>query len=187
MKLKNIVLDLDNTLISTVSITQLNSLLENDDKVPLQFIKYDVNPEMIIFIRPHLQEFLDYIFDNYNVGIFTAGESYYAYHVIQNVILDNKTNRTIDFIMTNPHYENCFHRYGHFKYMDYITSKVPNYTKNNTKIIDDSVLVFDSNRNNTIKAEPFDVIIRNKTNIILNKSSYTDDYLIRLKNNLRNE
>jgi TFIIF-interacting CTD phosphatase-like protein len=163
MKTKNIVLDLDNTLICTVSQKQMLKLLENEEKlVPLQYINYNFQEEAIIYLRPYLQDFLDHVFANYNVSIFTAGSSEYAYYVIQNIILNDNLNRHIDFIMSFPHYKNCFEITGKYKSIDYITSKIPNYTKHNTRILDDSPRVFESNPNITIKAEPFDVIIPSK-------------------------
>lgn len=185
---KNIVLDLDNTLVSTVSKTEMLKILapEEVQKIPLHFITYD--NDMLIYIRPYLQEFLDFLFENYNVSIFTASESNYAYYIIKSLILDDKPNRKLDFIMTFPHYQNCLDIYIKHKYIGYITSKYPLYTEETTRIIDDNPVVWYSNPNNTIRANPFDLITRYfDGTIVLNKESYTDDYLLSLKNNLKSE
>ena len=181
---KNIVLDLDNTLLCTILRTQISK----EEQIPLNFITYHDNDDMIIYPRPHLQEFLDFLFENYNVSIFTAAESNYAYYVINNLILADKPNRKLDFIMTFPHYQNCLDLYMKHKYIGYITSKYPSYTEETTRIIDDNPVVWYSNPNNTIRAESFDVIIRYiDGTIVLNKESFTDDYLLHLKDNLKNE
>ena len=181
---KNIVLDLDNTLLCTILRTQISK----EERIPLNFITYHDNDDMIIYPRPHLQEFLDFLFENYNVSIFTAAESNYAYYVINNLILADKPNRKLDFIMTFPHYQNCLDLYMKHKYIGYITSKYPSYTEETTRIIDDNPVVWYSNPNNTIRAESFDIIIRHiDGTIVLNKESFTDDYLLHLKDNLKNE
>lgn len=192
---KNIVLDLDNTLLSTVSKTEMLKLLEPEEelKVPLHFITYYNEDDMLIYPRPYLQEFLDFLFENYNVSIFTAAESNYAYYIINNLILSDNPNRKLDFIMTFPHYQNCLDIYIKHKYIGYITSKYPSYTEETTRIIDDNPVVWYSNPNNIIMAKPFDVVSKyidiDTRNIVtaLNKESYTDDYLLTLKNNLKSE
>jgi len=185
---KNLVLDIDNTLISTVSKTLVDSIKESGQNIPLHYIINDEIKEMVIYPRPYLQNFLDFVFQHYNVSIFTAAETNYALYVIQNLILQAKSNRKLDFIMTYPHYKNCIYLYEKHKYIDYITSKNSSYTIENTKILDDSILVAMSNPDNIIKAEPFEVIKINRDNTFyLNTESFTDDYLLRVKNNLRNE
>lgn len=183
---KNLVLDIDNTLISTVPKTFVSITEQNEQAIPLPYITYDDISEMIIYPRPHLQDFLDFVFEHYNISIFTAAESNYAYYIIRTLMLQDKPNRKIDFIMTYPHYSNCYDLHGKFKYIDYITCKFISYTRHNTKILDDSELVAISNPDNIIKAEPFEVIKINRDNTFyLNVESFTDDYLLRLKNNLK--
>ena len=183
---KNLVLDIDNTLISTVPKTLVNAIEESGQIIPLHHITYDLIQEMVIYPRPHLQEFLDFVFENYNISIFTAAESNYAYYIIRTLILQDKSNRKLDFIMTYPHYQNCMYLYEKHKYMDYISSKNSSYTIQNTKILDDSLLVAMSNPDNIIKADPFEVIkINRDETFYLNVESFTDDYLLRLKTNLR--
>lgn len=186
---KNIVLDLDNTLVSTVTKDEMLKLVELEEHpIPLHYITYYNDNNMLIYPRPYLQEFLDFLFENYNVSVFTASESNYAYYIINSFILDDKPNRNLDFIMTFPHYKNCLDLYIKHKYIGYITSKYPSYTEETTRIIDDNPAIWYSNPNNTIRAAPFDVIIRHRDGTVeLNKDSFTDDYLLSLKNNLKNE
>jgi len=183
---KNLVLDLDNTLISTVP-ENISTVIEGTiQTIPLPYVIYENSLKMLIYPRPYLQEFLDFIFENYNVSVFTAAESNYAYYIIRTILLQDKTDRKIDFIMTYPHYQNCYDLHGKFKYIDYITCKINSYNRKNTKILDDSELVAISNPDNIIKAEPFEVVVINRDNTFyLNTSSFTDDYLLRLKNNLK--
>ena len=117
---KNLVLDIDNTLISTVSKTLVDSIKESGQNIPLHYIINDEIKEMVIYPRPYLQDFLDFVFQHYNVSIFTAAETNYALYVIQNLILQAKSNRKLDFIMTYPHYKNCIYLYEKHKLINNI-------------------------------------------------------------------
>ena len=71
----NILLDIDQTLIDAVPLV----LDEDDDEEFFDFRKYkekakrfdfeNMDDYYVIFERPHLQKFLDYIFENFNVSI----------------------------------------------------------------------------------------------------------------------
>jgi hypothetical protein len=95
----NVILDLDNTIINS---------LDNDDRQQLpiifqdKFIYRDMIPIYRVFGRPHLEEFLDYIFANYNVSVFTAAEKNYALFIIENFLL-TKPERQLDFIFYRMH------------------------------------------------------------------------------------
>ena len=71
MKL-NVILDLDNTLINTV---------DNDPSLPYYSKLYDTNA--LICARPYLFEFLEWLFDNCNVSVFTAADKDYALFIIE--------------------------------------------------------------------------------------------------------
>ena len=50
--------------------------------------------------RPYLQHFLDFLFTNYNVAVWTAVEKDYAKFIVENFILV-KPDRRLDFVMFN--------------------------------------------------------------------------------------
>jgi len=86
-----IVLDLDETLLHTIHKSQYHSKLDttnihfkvmDDDK--------DDDDPYIVFVRPHLYEFLDYIFKHFKVCIWTAASKDYALWIIKNIL--NKTS-----------------------------------------------------------------------------------------------
>ena len=52
--------------------------------------------------RPHLQEFLDYLFENYNVSIWTAASKDYALYIINYVIL-KEPERKLNFVFFSHH------------------------------------------------------------------------------------
>ena len=79
----NIILDLDNTII--------NALADSDrKKLPADFSSKfkvrDMIPFFRIYARPHIEEFLDYLFSNFNVAIMTAAEKDYALFIVKHFI-----------------------------------------------------------------------------------------------------
>lgn len=98
----NVVLDLDQTIISG------EDLKDFDFKGQRNRIGLFDNNQMeniyIVFGRPHLQEFLDFLFANFNVAVWTAASKSYALFVIDNFIL-TKPNRRLDFIFFSYHCE----------------------------------------------------------------------------------
>ena len=97
----NIILDLDSTCINSLS---LNSEV---NKAPVEYqkkFKYIDMPKYYrIFQRPHLQEFLDYIFDKYNVSVFTSADKDYALFIIDNIIIGKKKNRKLKYTFVGSH------------------------------------------------------------------------------------
>ena len=159
----NIFLDLDQTLINSVLLEKDS----NSDDEYFDFRKYKEKAKLfhfenmdnyyIIFQRPHLQNFLEYIFENFNVSIWTAADKEYATFIIENIIIGNNPNRKLD--------------YTFFKYHCYLSEKLKNGTKDlsmfwdiykdkrynsyNTFILDDYDEVYDTQPKNCIPAEEF--------------------------------
>ena len=84
----NIILDLDNTIISAEETDKFN-FKKNKNKT-LKFSFHNMDDYYIIFERPNIQVFLDFIFKNFNVSIWTAATKDYALFIIENVILKNR-------------------------------------------------------------------------------------------------
>ena len=95
----NIVLDLDQTLISSEDLKDFVP----DQKKMSHFKHAKMDNSYITFERPHLQEFLDFLFKNYNVSIWTAATKNYALFIINKFI--RKRGRNIDFIFFSYHCE----------------------------------------------------------------------------------
>jgi TFIIF-interacting CTD phosphatase-like protein len=113
---KLILLDLDNTLICA---EDLASVKEDDSKIvkareKLRTVRMEDYYD--IFERPHLQDFLDYLFENFNVGIWTASSKDYAIFVVKNFITqpENKVrlDRKIQLFLCSHH---CNVSKKHFK------------------------------------------------------------------------
>jgi hypothetical protein len=149
---KNIILDLDNTLISAISKSEETK----KSKLNLKDIPY-VNMYGIykIYERPELQEFLDFIFKNFNVSVWTAASTYYALFVIKNFIYAKK-NRKLDYIFTSYHCKQSKKKNKILKDLSFIVTdkkKLKNYF-----LIDDDDEVCKAQPKNSFCIKKFDVL-----------------------------
>ena len=126
----------------------------------------------IIFERPHLQEFLDFLFENFNVSIWTAATKDYALFIIEKIIL-SKPNRKIDWIFFSYHCNVSKKIKKGTKDLSMLWDfyKIPGYNQNNTIILDDYDEVHSTQTDNCIIAKPFK---------FSSKNSEKDDFFIQL-------
>ena len=94
-KMNNLLLDLDETLISSYETPSTSK--------PADYVFHDGVVTWYIYKRPHLDEFLDYVFANFNVCIWTASEQDYCLGIVKNVIIGNHTERVLDYILFRYH------------------------------------------------------------------------------------
>ena len=138
---KNIILDLDETLISAISTDEYD--IKKDDKKAFEkFECKNMDNYYYVFYRPGLQKFLDYLFDNFNVSVWTAASKDYALFIIDKIILDNENNndRKLDYIFFSYHCDLSKKLKNGIKDLSILWDvyKLPNYNSNNTLIIDDN-------------------------------------------------
>lgn len=141
----NLVLDLDQTLISAEAAEDLD-MSKYSDKTKL-FRVDDMDGYYWVYSRPHLQEFLDYIFGNFKVTIWTAASKDYALFIIQKVILNNIAERKLEYIFYSYHCELSKHdnpepkdikkKYSKDLCMLWTKHNLPGFTVDNTFILDD--------------------------------------------------
>lgn len=135
-KQMNIILDLDSTIIS--------SLRPWDDKLPpleSGLIGHDMDGEYMVYERPGLQKFLDFLFANFMVSVWTAASKDYAIFIINNVIL-KKPGRQLEFFLFNYHGEFSEEVYQGHKDLRLIWDTYPQFDNTNTIIVDDYEAVF---------------------------------------------
>lgn len=152
----NLILDLDQTIISAETTT--NHDFKKYRKKSLLFDSDDMMGLYMVYSRPHLQEFLDYIFTHFNVTIWTAASKDYALFIIEKIIL-NKKKRKLDFIFFSYHCNISKKIKKSSKDLSNIWNiyKIHGYSSKNTVIIDDYKLdVYKSQPNNCIIATPFE-------------------------------
>lgn len=150
----NILLDLDQTLIASEYLDKFDA---STHKSALKKFNHKMlDKEFIIFERPHLQEFLDFLFANFNVSVWTAASKDYAMFIIENFIL-TKPNRHIDFFFYSYHTNIAIKESKKLKDLSMLWKmfKLTNYNTRNTFIIDDNELVYEAQPNNTIRISEF--------------------------------
>jgi TFIIF-interacting CTD phosphatase-like protein len=152
-----LILDLDQTIISAEASEELD-FKKYTEKNKL-FRSDDMDGYYMVYSRPHLQEFLDYAFKNFNVTIWTAASKDYALFIIEKIVLDDKPERKLDFIFFSYHCDlsKKKKKYSKELCMLWDIHKLPGYSEKNTVIIDDYKSdVHKCQPNNCIIAPPFE-------------------------------
>ena len=177
---KLILLDLDNTLICAedlASVRDESKMVKAREKFRCVRMEdyYD------IFERPHLQDFLDFLFEKYDVGVWTASSKDYAIFVVKNFITqpENKLrlDRKIKLFLCSHH---CNVSKKHFKGVTKDLKLISD--KWNLKDLKDVVLVDDLENlaehqpNNVVHIKPF---------FYDKESAYEDKELFRVKDELQ--
>ena len=158
----NILLDLDQTLISGEPTEEYN--FEKNMKKSIKF-KFEIMENYyIIFQRPHLQKFLDFIFKHFNVSVWTAASKDYALFIIDKIIIAGKKNRKLDYIF--------------FSYHCSVSKKIKKKGTKNLSMLWDFYKIDKYNKNNTVIIDDYkeDVYKKQKTNCILTPPfEFTDE------------
>lgn len=165
----NIILDLDNTVICAEALDEYD--VKKHKEKAKKFKYENMEDYYIIFQRPFLQEFLDYIFKHFNVSVWTAASKDYALFIIEKILLKN--NRKINWVFFNYHCDISKKIKKGTKDLSILWDiyKIPNFNKNNTIIIDDYDEVYKTQKNNTIIAKEFQ---------FHDEDSHDDDFLQKL-------
>ena len=161
----NILLDLDQTIISGEATEEID-FTKYKEKHKL-FKSDDMDGYYMIYSRPYLQEFLDYIFSNFNVSIWTAASKDYALFIIEKIIINSKPDRKIDFIFFSYHCDLSKKIKKHSKELSMLWDiyKLNGFSEKNTVIIDDYKKdVHKCQPNNCIIAPPFEFTKDNSEN-----------------------
>jgi len=163
--IRNIVLDIDHTLLHAVD-RRIDQVSDS------AFCYFDVKKyqHLDVFERPYLQHFLDYLFDNYNVGIFTAGHEYYGDFVCENIIMNEQ--RTPAFLLHREHFDECQEIFHTYKDLKYVEQLYPEFKASETIIIDDYDCVRDTNGLHCIHIKEFNLLDHSMA------TSLSDDVLI---------
>lgn len=158
-KKNNVILDLDNTLISAEALEEFPFEEKGIKEKAKNFTIHDMDGYYIVFERPNLQIFLDWLFENYNVAVWTAASKDYALFIIDQIIL-KKPNRKLDFILFSYHCDISRKKYKYSKQLKLIFDvfKIDNYNDNNTIIIDDYDEVYKCQTSNCIPVKAFNIL-----------------------------
>ena len=171
----NIILDLDNTLINSLTPTEVKKMARSKFR---KFESVDMDKSYKVFLRPGLQDFLDFLFENFNVSVWTAASKEYASFIIDEIILNRAKygdKRKLDVILFSYHCDFAS------KYKKCIKSPVMlweifrMYHPSKTYLIDDLPEIHKKYPQHVIKADYFDVT---------KSGSENDDFLYRIKDKL---
>jgi hypothetical protein len=170
----NVILDLDNTIINTLPIDKSVQFMNNFWYSPY---KHNSFVSDVIMARPGLDDFLDWLFKNCKVSVFTHADKDYAMYIVNTFILQGKKDRKIDIIYYRYHVEMALSIYKGYKDLRLIWNefKVFDFYPSNTVIIDDNAMVKKSNPYNTIEIYPFEA----------SSESVNDNYLEKVKRLLK--
>jgi TFIIF-interacting CTD phosphatase-like protein len=155
----NIILDLDNTLLCAVPLDEVKAYPSIYDYLNRNLKWIDMGSFYRIYLRPHLDDFLDFLFDNYNVSVFTAAERDYAQFVVDKIIKPQYSHRRLDFVFYRYHNMISLQVYNSMKDLRMLWDIYHMYYFYpwNTIIIDDFDLVKKSNPNNCLQIKKFEV------------------------------
>jgi TFIIF-interacting CTD phosphatase-like protein len=151
----NILLDLDNTLICSISKEEEKPIFKPRMK---QFRWENMENIYKVFERPGLQEFLDFLFENFNVSIWTAASKSYALFIIHEFILKDHPERKLDYILFSYHCKKSKRIRGSQKALDILKDEfaLARFDMNRTYIIDDHPEVYSTQPDNCIKVKAFE-------------------------------
>lgn len=161
----NVILDLDQSIISGEILKEEEDDdeeeeiydIESNKTKAVNFDFQNMENYYVIFERPGLQKFLDYLFKNFNVCVWTAASKDYCMFIIDKIILADHPERKLDYVFWNYHCKisnkigkgqkdlsilwNVFH--------------LSNFNEHNTVIIDDYDHIHEIQPRNTLIAKPF--------------------------------
>lgn len=148
-----IFLDLDETIINSVESKKFKK--EYKDKA-VNFDFENMDDYYVVFERPYLQYFLDYLFANFNVCIWTAASKDYALFIISEIVL-KKPERKISLMLFSLHGDMSEKKKKGTKDLSLLWDEfnIQNLNNSNTLILDDLSDVHKTNPNNHIVAPPF--------------------------------
>lgn len=157
----NVILDLDNTLIYSISQDKLPK-----KKTHLHDMKYHkMDDDYFVFERPGLQPFLDWLFKNFNVTIWSAASPEYVDFIVKNII--EKNGRNIEYVLNSDNCEESQKVYGdkHIKNLNMLWDfyDIYGYGPYNTLIIDDLKMVCKIQPNNSIQIKSFNTKHKDST------------------------
>lgn len=170
----NIVLDLDNTIISSLTKEEYNKR-KIDHHVKFTSI---CNGLYYTMPRPYLNDFLNYIFARFHVSVWTAASKDYAKEIIEKFVLKGKKNRKLRGFLYDVHCKESMNIINpktmkDLRYLYFSKNKL--FNQNNTVIVDDLKEVLNNNKKNSIDSEYFD----SSKNTAIN-----DTFLLKLMNDL---
>ncbi len=148
-----IVLDIDETLISSnvVKEDELDTIDQNKFDFNFTLDWNDITYYVFIKKRPFLDQFLEYLTQNYKIAVFTAADREYATKILQHLGILN----SLEFFKSRESLSIGFDWFKLFVYLKKLKS-IPDIDLKKTVIIDDKKEVANRNSKNLIHVNPFE-------------------------------
>lgn len=149
-----IILDLDETLINSEKIRGFD---KNKYKEKMKLFNWkEMSGDFYVFERPHLQTFLNFVFENFEVSVWTAASKNYAIWILANM-LKIGSKRKLKHIFFDYHCKQS-EKIGRGKKDLSILSKkigLTDYDMSRVIIIDDNEEVYKTQPKNCISVKEF--------------------------------
>lgn len=157
-KKPQLILDLDSTLICSLDKNELNKI---PNKIVNKLKYVDMSGLYRVFMRPYLDLFLDYVFANWDVSVWTAADRKYAMFIIRNCIL-TKPGRKIKYVFDGQTTDLSLAYYSTVKDLRLLREnfKLHDLSPNRTLIIDDLLEVAKANGKQGIKCPEFELVTK---------------------------
>jgi TFIIF-interacting CTD phosphatase-like protein len=151
----NILLDLDNTLICSLAKHEEKPIFKPRMK---QFRWENMEGVYKVFERPGLQNFLDFLFENFNVSVWTAASKSYALFIIDEFILKGHPERRLDYVLFSYHCKKSRRLQDTQKALNILKDEFEllNFDMDKTYIIDDHPEVYSAQPDNCINIKAFE-------------------------------
>jgi hypothetical protein len=161
----NIILDIDETLLYFVNGKVRGHSWDKLSAVEQAKYEYIVKGQHVLILRPHVREFLAFLFRNFNVSLWTMSEREYAHDIARVLLSLLKTRSKFAHVFSadddEDHDVAAGDLHGNNKDLNWLWYKYakeyPCFAECNTILIDDlpANALNTSNRRNTIKIAPF--------------------------------
>jgi TFIIF-interacting CTD phosphatase-like protein len=175
--IRNIILDLDETLISAFELPEYKKSTWKQDEFRRRgeaFQVHQMGDEYMIVERPHVQDFLDFVFKHYNVSVWTAASKDYAIFILRKIVL--RPGRKLDLFLFAENTDDSYNKTGCLKQLNQLFH-LPRFTALNTMLVDDNKNVSESQNNHVWRMKKFN---------FFHKGSEHDEYLVYLLDEMKN-
>ena len=160
----NIILDIDETLLNTLQFFDQFDM-NYITKGPHHFDFFTIrNQKFLVFFRPGLRDYLNFVFTNFNVGFWTTGTKDYAEKCLE-LILTPRQRKSINLFIARDKKDQNFYdilnkqnidlksEYRNVKYLEYLfKNKIykGSFKKTNTLLVDDNPIHYGINKGRNI-------------------------------------
>ena len=156
--LTHVLLDLDSTIICS---TYHQEPLDTENYNRVKHLEHHIMDDTYtVFERPHLQEVLDHLFENYKVSVFTASSKNYCLCIVDKFITC-KHERHVDFIFFSYHYNMSKNKYiGNHKRLSLLSHDFELehiFPLESTVLVDDLEDWSKDQQNLVINVKPFEI------------------------------